>query len=26
VAIKPKNSGTEFTLVYVRAWGGNDMN
>ena len=26
VAIKPKNSGTEFTLVYVRAWGGNDTN
>lgn len=26
VAIKPKSSGTEFTLVYVRAWGGNDTN
>jgi hypothetical protein len=26
VAIKPKNTGTEFTLVYVRAWGGNDTN
>jgi hypothetical protein len=26
VAIKPKNAGTEFTLVYVRAWGGNDTN
>lgn len=26
VAIKPKNSGSEFTLVYVRAWGGNDTN
>ena len=26
VAIKPRNSGSEFTLVYVRAWGGNDTN
>lgn len=26
VAIKPKNNGSEFTLVYVRAWGGNDTN
>ena len=26
VAIKPKNAGSEFTLVYVRAWGGNDTN
>ena len=26
VAIKPRNNGTEFTLVYVRAWGGNDTN
>lgn len=26
VAIKPKNDGSEFTLVYVRAWGGNDTN
>jgi hypothetical protein len=26
VAIKPRNNGSEFTLVYVRAWGGNDTN
>jgi hypothetical protein len=26
VAIKPKSAGSEFTLVYVRAWGGNDTN
>jgi hypothetical protein len=26
VAIKPRNGGSEFTLVYVRAWGGNDTN
>jgi hypothetical protein len=26
LAIKPKNSGSEFTLVYVRAWGNNDTN
>jgi hypothetical protein len=26
VAIKPRNAGSEFTLVYVRAWGGNDTN
>lgn len=26
VAIKPRSSGSEFTLVYVRAWGGNDTN
>ena len=26
LAIKPKNAGSEFTLVYVRAWGGNDTN
>ena len=26
VAIKPKSDGSEFTLVYVRAWGGNDTN
>ncbi|HEY2168684.1 MAG TPA: hypothetical protein VGJ30_03605 [Candidatus Angelobacter sp.] len=26
VAIKPKSGGSEFTLVYVRAWGGNDTN
>jgi hypothetical protein len=26
VAIKPRNGGSEFTLVYVRAWGGHDTN
>jgi hypothetical protein len=26
VAVKPRNAGSEFTLVYVRAWGGNDTN
>lgn len=26
VAIKPRASGSEFTLVYVRAWGSNDTN
>jgi hypothetical protein len=26
VAIKPRNAGSEFTLVYVRAWGGHDTN
>ncbi|HWS18665.1 MAG TPA: hypothetical protein VN223_11645 [Candidatus Elarobacter sp.] len=26
LAIKPKNSGSEFTLVYVRAWGNSDTN
>lgn len=26
VAIKPRNNGSEFTLVYVRTWGGNDTN
>jgi hypothetical protein len=26
VAIKPRSNGSEFTLVYVRAWGGNDTN
>jgi hypothetical protein len=26
VAVKPRNGGSEFTLVYVRAWGGNDTN
>jgi hypothetical protein len=26
VAIKPKSSGTEFTLVYVRAWDHSDTN
>jgi hypothetical protein len=26
LAIKPKSGGSEFTLVYVRAWGHNDTN
>jgi hypothetical protein len=26
LAIKPRGNGSEFTLVYVRAWGGNDTN
>jgi hypothetical protein len=26
LAVKPRNNGSEFTLVYVRAWGGNDTN
>jgi hypothetical protein len=26
LAVKPKNSGSEFTLVYVRAWGNSDTN
>lgn len=26
LAIKPKGNGSEFALVYVRAWGGNDTN
>jgi hypothetical protein len=26
VAVKPRNGGSEFTLVYVRAWGSNDTN
>jgi len=26
LAVKPSGNGTEFTLVYVRAWGNNDTN
>lgn len=26
LAIKPRGNGSEFALVYVRAWGGNDTN
>jgi hypothetical protein len=26
MAVKPKNTGSEFTLVYVRAWGSDDTN
>jgi hypothetical protein len=26
LAIQPRGSGSEFSLVYVRAWGGNDTN